>query len=233
MKAGMRRQWTRSSRAYLAASGVLAVLAALTVHHYLSQAAAAAGRVGPMTPVVEAAKPIARGSELTAGSLRVASIPRGYVPPGSFTSAQQVTGRVALVDLAVGEAVTETRLARVRAGPVASLIPEGYRAFAVPTSLPPGAVVAGDHVDVLATYGAGQLQADTVVDGAEVVLVLGPTSVSGSRGSGGIGLPAGAVAATGQATLVLLVTPEQEQRLAFARAFAVLDVTVQPPPGTG
>jgi Flp pilus assembly protein CpaB len=144
-----------------------------------------------------------------------------------------VTGRVALVDLAVGEAVTETRLARVRAGPVASLIPEGYRAFAVPTSLPPGAIVAGDHVDVLATYGAGQLQADTVVDGAEVVLVLGPTSASGSRGNGVIGLPTGAVAATGQATLVLLVTPEQEQRLAFARAFAVLDVTVQPPPGTG
>ena len=229
----MRRQWTRSSRAYLAASGVLAVVAALTVHHYLSDAALAAGRVGPMTPVVEAAQPIARGSELTAGSLRVASIPRGYVPPESFTSPQQVTGRVALVDLAVGEAVTETRLARVRAGPVASLIPEGYRAFAVPTTLPPGTVVPGDHVDVLATYGAGQLQADTVVDGAEVVLVLGPTSASGSRGSGGIGLPAGAVAATGQATLVLLVTPEQEQRLAFARAFAVLDVTVQPPPGTG
>jgi Flp pilus assembly protein CpaB len=148
-------------------------------------------------------------------------------------SPQQVTGRVALVDLAVGEAVTETRLARVRAGPVASLIPEGYRAFAVPTSLPPGTVVPGDHVDVLATYGAGQLQADTVLDGAEVVLVLGPTSASGSRGSGGIGLPAGAVAAGAQATLVLLVTPEQEQRLAFARAFAVLDVTVQPPPGTG
>jgi len=144
-----------------------------------------------------------------------------------------VTGRVALVDLAAGEAVTETRLARVRAGPVASLIPEGYRAFAVPTSLPPGTVVPGDHVDVLATYGAGQLQADAVLDGAEVVLVLGPTSASGSRGSGGIGLPAGAVAAAVQTTLVLLVTPEQEQRLAFARAFAVLDVTVQPPAGAG
>ena len=135
------------------------------------------------------------------------------------------------MDLAVGEAVTETRLARVRAGPVASLIPEGYRAFAVPTTLPPGTVVPGDHVDVLATYGAGQLQADIVVEGAVVVLVLGPTSASGSRGSSGIGLPAGTVAAAAEATLVLLVTPQQEQRLAFARAFAVLDVTVQPPPG--
>jgi len=229
----MRRQWTRSSRAYLAVSGGLALVAALMVHHYLSDAAVAAGRVGPMTAVVQAAQPITRGSELTITALRVTSIPRGYVPRGSFTSPQQVTGRVALVDLAAGEAVTETRLARVRAGPVASLIPEGYRAYAVPTSLPPGTVVPGDRVDVLATYGSGQLQADTVVDGAQVVLVLGPTSASSSRGSSGIGLPAGAVAATAQATLVLLVTPEQEQRLAFARAFAVLDVAVQPPPGAG
>ena len=32
--------------------------------------------------------------------------------------------------------MTQTRLARVRAGPVASLVPEGLRAFAVPSTLP-------------------------------------------------------------------------------------------------
>src|SRR5438094_5194008 len=228
MKAGMRRQWTRSSRAYLTASGVLAVVAALTVHHYLSDAALAAGRVGPMTRVVEAAQPIARGSELTAGSLRVASIPRGYVPPGSFTSPQQVTGRVALVDLAVGEAVTETRLARVRAGPVASLIPEGYRAFAVPTTLPAGAVAAGDHVDVLATYATGQPHTETVVESVEVLLALG----AGSLLPDPLGAAAGAqsdAAAAGVAqgpTLILLVSPDQEERLAYARAFADLAVAI-------
>ena len=222
----MHRQWTRSSRAYLAISGVLAVVAALMVHHYLSDAAAAAGRVGPMTPVVEAAQPIARGSELSAGSLRVASIPKGYVPPGSFMSPQQVTGRVALADLAAGEAVTETRLARVRAGPVASLVPRGLRAFAVPTSLPRGAVVPGDRVDIVATYASGQPHSEVAAEGIEVLFVLGP-SAEGTGGSG-LGLDAQAAGAQAATTLILLVSPDQEQRLAFARAFANLEVAIEP-----
>jgi pilus assembly protein CpaB len=199
------------------------------LQHYLSQAAAAAGRVGPMVAVVEAAEPIGRGAELAPEELRVVSIPKGYAPPGSFERPQQVLGRVALVDLATGEAVTETRLARVRAGPVASLVPEGFRAFAVPTSLPPGTVAPGDRVDVLATYSSGQLQAETVAEGAQVVFILGTTSSSGGRTNGGLGLPPGASAGATQTILIILVTPDQEQRMAFARAFGVLDVAIQPP----
>src|SRR5207245_2589581 len=102
-------------------------------------------------PVVVAARAVARGSPLSASDLRVTAMPRAYAPPGSYSRIEGLSGRVALADLSPGEAVTKTRLARVRAGPVASLIPEGLRAFAVPTTLPLGAVVPGDHVDVLAT----------------------------------------------------------------------------------
>ena len=169
-------------------------------------------------------------------------MPRAYAPPGAFGSIDQAAGRVALADLSKGEAVTRTRLARVRAGPVASLIPEGLRAFAVPTSLPPGAVVPGDLVDVLATFSSGQPHTESVVLGVEVLFVVGgaagpaPTGGGQSAGvpSGGSAFDAGAAGISDAPTLILLVSPDQEERLAFARAFADLAVAVEPsgsPPG--
>jgi Flp pilus assembly protein CpaB len=167
---------------------------------------------------------IARGDAIRSNQLRLAQVPSAFAEPGSFTKVSQVAGRVALVGLSAGEVVTESRLARVRAGPVASLIPEGLRAFAVPTSLPPGVVAAGDHVDVLATFASGQAHTETVATGLEVLLVLGPsgagTGLSGAQADAGV---------TQEATLVLLVSPEQEEQLAFARAFADLAVAVAPP----
>jgi Flp pilus assembly protein CpaB len=179
---------------------------------------------------VVAAKPVTRGQPINADQVRAVSWPAALAPPGSFQDTEKATGRVALADLAPGEAVTETRLARVRAGPVASLIPEGLRAFAVPTSLPAGMVMPGDRVDVLATYGQGQSEArtETVLDAVEVLLALG----AGQGRDGGLSsLDRGLDASAGQGrsvTLVLLVTSEQQERLAFASSFANLEVTIEP-----
>ena len=184
-----------------------------------------------MIPVVVASVDVARGSALAAAGLRVQALPERYAPPGALTSIQEASGRVALSDLAAGEVVTTTRLARVRAGPVASLVPEGLRAFAVPTSLPPGAVAAGDHVDVLATYGGGpvgQPHTETVVEGVEILFVLGDEAGSGS--SGGIDLDVSAAGGGSSLTLILLVSPDQEERLAFARAFSNMEVAIAPVP---
>jgi len=164
-----------------------ALLAGVLLHAYLTHVAAAAGVGGPPVPVVVAATNVARGTSLQPSELRVVAIPHAYVPPGSFARVSQAAGRIALAGLAQGEAVTRSRLARVRAGPVASLTPEGLRAFAVPTSLPARAAAAGDHVDVLATYGSGQPHTETVVSGVEVLMVLeaGPTGSVGGSGTGG------------------------------------------------
>ena len=139
------RGFPRSARGYLLASAVLAVVSGLLLHSYLTRAARAEAASGPQVGVVVASQPIARGAVVAATALSVRRMPRAYAPPGSFSHIDQVAGRVALADLSPGEAVTETRLARVRAGPVASLVPEGLRAFAVPTSLPSGALAAGDR----------------------------------------------------------------------------------------
>ena len=223
-------RWSRTSSLYLLAAFLCSALAGASMHAFLARAAEAAAGGDPRVPVVVAASAIPRGTRVPAGDLRVSEVPRAYAPPGSIPRVSQAAGRVALAALAPGEAVTETRLARVRAGPVASLTPEGLRAFAVPTSLPAGAVVAGDHVDVLATFGSGQPHTETVATGVEVLMVLGAPATGGSGGvaggvGGGLDAGDGAVAST---TLMLLVSSQQEEGLAFASAFATLSVSIAP-----
>ncbi|HJP66289.1 MAG TPA: Flp pilus assembly protein CpaB [Actinomycetota bacterium] len=224
-----RRIWSRSSRLYLGASVVLAALAGAKIQTYANHAGRAAEPSGPLTRVAVAAEPVHRGDAVTASSLRLLSMPAAYAPPGAVGSIDEAAGRVALTDLAPGEVVTDTRLVRVRAGPVASLVPPGLRAFAVPTTLPPSIVRQGDHVDILATYGSGgsQPRTETVVQGVEILLVLGePGAAGGDRG--GFALDLGAADISQPAVLIVLVAPEQEERLAFARAFANLEVAVAP-----
>jgi Flp pilus assembly protein CpaB len=228
----MRRRWSRASGLYLAGSVLSALVAGMVLQAYVPRVAAAAGAGGPEVTVVVATRSIARGATVRAGGLRAISMPKAYAPPGSFSSIAEAAGRVALGDLAAGEVVTKTRLARVRAGPVASLIPAGLRAFAVPTSLPPGAVGDGDLVDVLATYGAtggGQPHTESVVSGVEVLFVLGASGFGSSPGGDPEGPDVTASDVERSVTLILLVSPDQETRLAFARAFANLEVVIAPP----
>jgi Flp pilus assembly protein CpaB len=222
----MRRRRPKPSRLYLIGAALMAAMAAVLLHGYLTAARAARTRAGPEVAVVVAARPIQRGTVLLPSQLQVVRMPRQYAPPGSIQSVETATGRVALADLAPHEVVTETRLARVRAGPVASLVPRGLRAFAVPTSLPAGAVVAGDRVDVLATYASGQPHSEVAVEGIEILFVLGPGTSENAGGA--LGLDAAAAGAGEATTLILLVSPDQEERLAFARAFASLEVAIEP-----
>ena len=53
-------------------------------------------------------------------------------------------------------------------------------------------------------------------------------SSNGSHDTSGVGLDAEAAGASAATTLILLVAPDQEERLAFARAFASLEVTIVP-----
>jgi Flp pilus assembly protein CpaB len=203
-------------------SGVAcAALAGASANAYLGRAAAASGLAGPAVPVLVARSAIARGATVRGEFLDVSRMPRAFAPPGALARVSQAAGRVALAALAPGEVVTETRLGRVREGPVASLTPEGLRAFAVPAALPRGTVVAGDHVDVLATYTSGQPHTEVVASDVEVLSVLGPPAAAS-------GDPTGLSADSGAARslLVVVVSTDQEEQLASATAFAVLSIAV-------
>ena len=231
----LRRRWS-SSRSYFLSSLALSVSAAFLLRGYVVRAAEGASAAAPEVAVVVASNRIERGTAPGPGDLRLARMPVPYAPPGSLTQVSKAAGRIALADLSPGEVVTETRLARVRAGPVASLVPRGLRAFAVPTSLPPGLVSPGDRVDVLATFNTGQVHTEIVVSEVEVLLVLGsgrtgPAGSGASAGTAGLDLDGGATGLAGFTTLILLVSPSDQERLAFARAFASLEVTMAPAAG--
>jgi len=81
--------------------------------------------------------------------------------------------------------------------------------------MPAGSVRAGDRVDVLATFGGQRPYTDTVATGLEVLTVLAAEKGAFTASGADLG-PA----------LVLLVTPDAAERLAYATAFADLTVTI-------
>ncbi|HXF35714.1 MAG TPA: RcpC/CpaB family pilus assembly protein, partial [Actinomycetota bacterium] len=83
----------------------------------------------------------------------------------------------------------------------------------------------GDLVDVVATYGAPDPHVETPAAGVEVLAVLGADGPAG--GGGLLGSPGGEGANT---RVVVLVTPETAELLAFASAFAELDLSLRGPP---
>jgi Flp pilus assembly protein CpaB len=223
----MRRRWSLASKLFAALGLVLGLCAFLLVRGYAARVEALAPALGRPVTVVVARDPIPRGTVLFENVLDVASFPSRFAPPGAVHDPESAMGRTLLAGLAPGEVLTRTRLAPARAGPVAALVPPGMRAFSMATSLPRGSVRAGDHVDVLATFAGGQPHTETVASSVEILAVLGPEGTS-TLAAGGLGGPEVASESNaGELNLVLLVVPDQAERMAYARAFSDLSVSVE------
>jgi pilus assembly protein CpaB len=194
----------------------VAVAATLALESHLRRVEAAAAVAGPGVAAVVVTSPVDRGSVLSPDVLGVRRIPAEYLPPGAVTRVSEAAGRTMAADVAPGEVLTRTRLAGA-GGPVASLVPPGLVAFPVTSTLPPGSVVAGDRVDVLATYPTRPF-AETVAEGVEVLGVAraGPSGEFGGPGS-----------------VLLLVSPDVAGRLAHARSFAEIALAIAPAEGFG
>jgi pilus assembly protein CpaB len=214
----LRRKWPASSKALLAAACACGLVAFGLTRGYESRITATRPDVGPPVSVVVAAGDVTRGATLDEGSVTTTAVPRSLMPPGALTQTARAVGRVVLTDLADGEVVTGTRLAARAAGPVAALVPPGEQAFVVPTGVPAGAIVAGDHIDVLATFGGANAHTETVATGLEVLSVLAPAQDGGA-------LSVGAGATSGE-QLVLIVLPDQAESLAYATSFGEISVTI-------
>lgn len=200
----MRRRWSPQSRVLLGLSVVLAVVA-----YALAQGWAA--RVRALDPgddviALVAARDLARGAALTPDDVRTEPVPRGFLPPGAITSLRPVAGTRTLSPILSGEVLTRQRLTTA-AGPTAALVPDGLRAVLVASTFPAGSVAEGDRVDVIATYDGAQPYTDTVAEGLEVLAL-----VEGVESAG-----------TG---MILLTDPAGAERIAHARTFAQLEVTV-------
>jgi Flp pilus assembly protein CpaB len=211
------RKLSRRSKALVVLAAACGFLTFRIVSGYASELDALRPIAGTPAPVVVASHPLTRGAVLTEADLRLERVPAAYAPPGAVATIDHATGRTLVSDLAEGEAVTATRVA-LAGGPVASVVPSGLRAFVVRAAVPAGIVSAGDRVDVLATYGGPHPYSETVATELEVL------STADDAGA--------TIAAGGDASrsLVLLVTPDTAERLAYATAYADLSVSVAPAP---
>jgi Flp pilus assembly protein CpaB len=165
-------------------------------------------------PILVSAHEVERGATLAADDVEVATLPEAVVPVGALREPTDVIGRIALTSFAPGEAVTLTRLVGGDGGTLAALVPPGFRAVPIEVSSVPDGLVAGDRIDVMATYGEGRMYAETV--GRELELLVAPREGSGSS-VGGTG---------GGTQLVVLADTATTTRLARSSVASVLSIAV-------
>jgi pilus assembly protein CpaB len=209
----------------LAGALMFGLLAAVTVSRYLSSAQAYSK---DLNRVVVAKVAIPLGTKITPDQVTVVQFSKESTPDGVFESADKLTGRVAVVNIAAREPVTDSRLApEGTAGGLSAVIPEGYRAMTVKVD---------DVVGI-----SGFIMPDTVVD---VVVVITPTDTGGATHTEPISkivLQSIKVLANGQnidkpesereansvKAVTLLVTPEQAEKLALASTEGKLQLVMR------
>jgi pilus assembly protein CpaB len=206
----MRRARPRASRVLMIVAVLVAAGATFVLRGHLRRLEAQAASAGPGQPLLVAAENLDRGTVLEPDMLTSRPVPIRYQPPGAMTQPAKAVGRALATEVVAGEPVTDVRLSPP-GGPVASLVLPGLRGVAVIAPMPRGTLSPGDRVDVLATYGSGQPHTETVATAVEVLLVLPGTDLD-EFGAG--------------STVILLVDPKTAERLAYARAFAELALTV-------
>ncbi|HEX6263204.1 MAG TPA: Flp pilus assembly protein CpaB [Actinomycetota bacterium] len=204
----MRRKLPRSSVALALAAVVVGVGTTVALRGRLAALEARADAAGDLRPAVVAAVDVTRGARIEPGHVETVEMPAALLPSTALTSERQAIGATLAGDVAEGEVLTETRVAR--AGPIAALVPEGFRAMGVTVAIAPGLLAPGDRVDVLAV-APGRPFAETLASGVEVLAVRETSPAEASV-----------------ATVVLLVTPGQASQLAAGRAGAELALTVLP-----
>ncbi|MEA2348019.1 MAG: pilus assembly protein CpaB [Thermoleophilaceae bacterium] len=218
---------SRRPLALLALAGVCGGLASSEVH---SSIARVETRVGPTVPVVVAAADIDQGvtikPRVAATSLRVAQVPRAFVPPDSLASPEDALGARTARPVPAGAYLTAAHL-EVAEGEGGPGLEPGQRSVEVPIA--GGEAVAGirpgARVDVLVTSESRSGSAGDTRVALESVELLGLARAGRSSQEA-----AGPVSDT---TATLLVTARQAVMLTAAANFArEIRLLVRPPGDT-
>ena len=204
----------------LALALVLAAVTAFLVYYYLAKQ----DRMARLnSPIVVAAKEIPRGTVISEEMLRVASVPRDAVQPGTATATEMVVGRVANDRFGEGEPMSmEGTLPRNR---LSYVIPPLMRAVTV--ALDPiigvgGFLKPGDHVDVVATFNINDgTVTKTVLQDVEL-LATGAELIADDSG-GKDAKP------TTQPNATLAVLPMDAEKLILAESKGKLRLTLRRP----
>ncbi|MCH8488394.1 MAG: Flp pilus assembly protein CpaB [Oceanicaulis sp.] len=219
----------------LAVAGVAAVGAAVLVRGAMqppppavqvsSETAPAPAPPVETARVLVAARDIAPGERVSAGSFRWAPWPDEAVVQGYLVRArdseaiERLSGAVSRTAMVAGEPILERRLVQPgQAGFMAAVIDPGMRAVAVPTSARAGAggfILPNDRVDILLTLPANENFATrTVVENVRVLAI--DQSHSESREGALVG-----------ATATLELSPSQARAVSMAVASGTVSLALR------
>ena len=148
----------RQTMIALGVAALLGLLAVFLANAFLNRSEQRA-YAGGTTRIAVATAPLGFGTDITADKVRFIEYPRAALPPGAFTTAQQLMPagqkRVALMPIAVNEPILASKISGAGQGAsIAALLPPGKRAAAVrinDVSGVAGFVQPNDSVDVLVT----------------------------------------------------------------------------------
>jgi pilus assembly protein CpaB len=191
--------------------GALVVAGAATFGAYRLLAANSANARVETVPVVVATADIPEGGAIDRVMLTTAMWPKPTVPTGAFSNIDSVQGRVARINIFIGEVIVPGRLAPAGTGPGLELkIPPGQRAMSVrinDVAGIAGLIQPNSRVDVLVNITeptTGKQVAKLFMENMRV-LAIG-TELQRDASGKPISAP----------TVTLAVTPEEAERLAVA-----------------
>ena len=208
----------------LAGAGLFGLLAAVSVSRYLSSAQA---YTKSLRGVAVAKVAIPLGTKIIAEQITLVQFPQESTPDGAFDSIEKLAGRVAVVNIAPKEPITEARLApEGTAGGLSAIIPEGYRAMTVKVDdvvgisgfIMPGTLV--DVVVVITPTNNGTLAQEPI---SKIVLQNIKVLANGQN----IDKPESEREANSVKAVTLLVTPEQAEKLALASSEGKLQLVMR------
>lgn len=199
------------------------VLAAVTVSKYLSRAQAFSRNLNNVA-VAKVQIPI--GSKIVAEQIMVVHFPKESTPDGAYDSVEKLAGRVAVVNIAAREPITEARLApEGTAAGLSAVIPEGYRAMTVKVDDAAGIsgfIQPGTMVDVVVTIDPAEANSRQNPV-SKIVLQNIKVLASGQN----IDKPENEREANSVKAVTLQVTPEQAEKLALASAEGKLQLVMR------
>lgn len=168
--------FSRRGPILIVVSLLLAVGAAWVANRWLI-AQSAPGESGPGTvSVVTAAIGIPLGTKIEARHVAMIQMLKDTMPDGSFRTAAEIDGKIALTEIMKGEILIAGRFAEQGAGStLATVVGENMRAVSVRVNDVVGVagfLLPGNRVDVVAAYREGRdTLAETVVQNVKVLAV--------------------------------------------------------------
>jgi pilus assembly protein CpaB len=210
----------------LAIAIILGVVAVYVANSYLVGAQRNA-QLRETTKVAVASAPLNYGTEITPDKVRFVDFPNSSIPPGAFTTAQQLLPdgkkRVALMPISVNEPILKEKIsAEGQGASISALLPDGMRAATVrinDVSGVAGFIQPNDHVDLLITRtppGGDSNVTDVLLQNIRVIAM-------GRQAKDSDGKPIPARTAT------LEVAPIDAQKLALGEAAGSLSLVLRKP----